>query len=133
MDYTAGAFADTVLNSDSIELRLRDMCVLVAVAHREIAGTVGFCVRGGEGHIRGMAVLPVWQGTALAAALLEAAENGLRKSGCARVTLHTTEPLQRAIRFYEKHGYSASGEVSTFFDMRLYEYSKPLGNDAPMR
>jgi GNAT superfamily N-acetyltransferase len=129
-EYTAGAFADTVLDSESIERRLRDMCVLAAVADRQIVGTIGFCVNGAEGHLRGMAVLPAWQGTGLAAALLHAAENELRISGCAHVTLGTTEPLKRAIRFYETHGFLATGKVSNFFGMRLYEYSKSLDNDS---
>jgi GNAT superfamily N-acetyltransferase len=129
-EYTPGAFADTVLNSESIEHRLRDMCVLVAVAERRVVGTIGFCVHGAEGHLRGMAVLPAWQGTGVAASLLNAAEKELRKCGCANATLDTTEPLKRAIRFYETHGFSASGKVSNFFGMRLYEYSKALHNDS---
>jgi len=34
--------------------------------------------------------------------------------------------LQRAIRFYTKHGFSPSGRVTDFFGMRLYEYVKLL-------
>ena len=74
----------------------------------------------------GMAVAPGWQGSGVAAALLEAAEDQLRQAGCTRVTLDTTEPLQRAIRFYTRHGYAATGHVTDFFGMRLYEYAKPL-------
>lgn len=129
-EYTAGAFADTVLNSESIERRLRDMCVLVAEADRQIVGTIGFCVNGAEGHLRGMAVLPAWQGTGLAAALLRAAEKELQKSGCAHATLDTSEPLKRAIRFYEMRGFSATGKVTEFFGMQLHEYAKLLCNDS---
>ena len=74
-----------------------------------------------------MAVLPAWQGAGVAALLLDAAERELRAQHCSRVTLDTTEPLQRATRFYEKHGYRASGRVSDFFGMPLYEYAKVLG------
>lgn len=129
--YTAGAFADTVLDSDTIQHRLREMCVFVAASEGTIVGTIGCSVHatdsdGAEGHLRGMAVLPEWQGTEVASALLQAAEVELTKNGCTRVTLDTTEPLTRAIRFYERHGFSASGRVFDFFGMRLYEYSKKL-------
>jgi ribosomal protein S18 acetylase RimI-like enzyme len=71
-------------------------------------------------------VLPEWQGTGVAAALLRAAEDQLRESSCFYVTLNTTEPLQRAVRFYQRHGFSSTGEISDFFGMRLHEYSKSL-------
>jgi len=50
----------------------------------------------------------------------------LRLSGCVRITLDTTEPLERAMRFYEKNGYRRSGRVSDFFEMPLIEYQKTL-------
>ena len=43
-----------------------------------------------------------------------------------RITLDTTEPLQRAVRFYEKHGYVASRRTTDFFGMALHEYVKEL-------
>jgi ribosomal protein S18 acetylase RimI-like enzyme len=43
------------------------------------------------------------------------------------VTLDTTRPLQRAIRFYERHGYRQTGRVSDFYGMELIEYAKELG------
>ena len=92
-----------------------------------IVGTIG-CNRAhvDEGHIRGMAVLDDWQGRGVAQQLLEAAESELRTLGCRRMTLDTTEPLQRAISFYKKNGYQATGKVSDFFAMPLFEYAKDL-------
>lgn len=124
--YTPGAFADTVLDRETVRTRLREMSVFVAVVGIEIIGTIGCVSHGSEGHLRGMAVLPHRQGTGLATALLHAAEEDLARSGCTLVTLDTTEPLQRAIRFYESHGYAATGKVVDFFGMPLYEYSKLL-------
>jgi len=124
--YTPQAFADTVLDSETVQHRLREMQVLVAVSAGTIVGTIGFTVRGPEGHLRGMAVLPDWQGTGVAAALLQTVEAELLRVECQRVTLDTTQPLTRAIRFYERHGYSPSGRSSEFFGMILYEYVKPL-------
>ncbi|MGA7524040.1 MAG: GNAT family N-acetyltransferase [Acidobacteriaceae bacterium] len=124
--YTLEAFRDTVLCAETLEHRLQEMAILVIAAESRVVGTVGYQAHGAEGHLRGMAVLPEWQGTGAASMLLHDAERELRRLGCKCVTLDTTEPLQAAIRFYEKHGFRASGKIADFFGMRLYEYSKPL-------
>ena len=125
-EYTAGAYADTVLNSDGVRRRLQEMCLFVAVSDGAIVGTIGCMVNGSEGHLRGMAVLPHWQGTGVALALLQTAEGELKKNRCDCITLDTTAPLMRAVRFYSRNGYSASGRVADFFGMPLYEYRKLL-------
>jgi len=112
--YTPSAFADTVLDSVRVQTRLLDMCVFVAIADEKLVGTIGGQTHRAEGHIRGMAVLPEWQGKGVAAALLGAVEDELRRNGCQYVTLDTTEPLMRAMRFYEKHGYRATGRIADF-------------------
>ena len=38
----------------------------------------------------------------------------------------TTEPLRPAVRFYERNGYRASGRVTDFFGMPIFEYVKRL-------
>lgn len=124
---TAAGFADPVLSPQTLERRLETMCLFVASAGDEVVGTIGCrTVSPEEGHLRGMAVLPAWQGTPVARSLLEAAEVELRDRDCHKVTLDTTEPLQRAIHFYERSGYRATGQVADFFVMRLFEYSKSL-------
>ena len=142
--YPPAGFRDTILTPETIHHRLATMTVLVAVSESgQIVGTIGCNVvpqspddpiarspNVKEGHIRGMAVLPQCQGkqhgTGVAEELLRAAEGELRQLGCTRVTLDTTEPLQRAIRFYERNGYRASGKVGDFFGMPLFEYVKQL-------
>ena len=86
-----------------------------------------FGPRAREGHLRGMAVLPEWQGRGVAEKLLQTAEQELASRQCARITLDTTEPLQRAMRFYQKHGYRPTGRITDFFGMPLHEYVKQLG------
>lgn len=126
--YTPQAFADTVLDAQTIRHRLTHMSVLVAVDRAgEIVGTVGYkVVDGEEGHLRGMAVLPDRMGTDVAQRLIETVEAALREQGCSRITLDTTEPLQRAMRFYERNGFRRSGVVQDFFGMPLVEYVKAL-------
>jgi GNAT superfamily N-acetyltransferase len=124
--YTPAAFADTVLAPESVHTRLRDMAVFVAVDEGgDIVGTIGCTmIDRAEGHLRGMAVLPDEQGRGVAQCLLEAAEDELRRQGCQRITLDTTEPLARAMRFYERNGFRRSGAVRDFFGMPLIEYVK---------
>src|SRR5439155_26711912 len=93
--YSPQGFRDTVLTPETLPARLEAMSVFVAVtARHQIIGTIG-CTpisgRENEGHIRGMAVHPDWQGQrGVAQSLLAAAEEHLGKQGCTRVTLDTT-------------------------------------------
>ncbi len=124
--YTAEAFNDTVLAADTVQERLALMTLFVAVTTEgKIVGTIG-CSRisEDEGHLRGMAVLDEWQGRGVASQLLEATESELRSQNCSRISLDTTEPLLRAMRFYEKNGYRRSGRIKDFFGMPLFEYIK---------
>jgi len=104
------------------------MALFVAAdAADNVIGTIGCgAIGGGEGHIRGMAILPEWHGRGIAEQMLRAAEEELGLQDCTRVTLDTTAPLKRAIKFYERNGYRATGKVQDFFGMQLYEYEKQL-------
>ena len=125
--YTPGAFRDTVPSREGVEDRMERMSVLVATtAAGEIVGTLAYAATGTEGHLRGMAVLPAFLGHGVAAQLLSSAERDLREAGCTHVTLDTTLPLQRAIRFYRNHGYAPTGAASDFYGMPLFEYRKDL-------
>jgi len=125
--YTPAAFADTVLDLSTLRARMQKMHVLVAVSDGQIVGTVaGSTGEGGEGHLRGMAVLPKFHGTGIASQLLRAIEQWLQSQGCTKVSLDTTLPLDKAMRFYDKHGYKRSGKEIDFFGMPLIEYIKSL-------
>lgn len=127
-NYTPGAFTDTVLTMDTLQQRLDTMCVFVAVrGSGEIAGTIGCqVINPDEGHIRGMAVHPAWQGFGLATQLLNAVESELRERKCSQISLDTTEPLLRAMRFYERNGFRRTGTIADFFGMPMFEYVKIL-------
>lgn len=126
--YTPDAYLDTVLTAETITQRLESMRVFVAVvADKQVIGTIACAMSDvAEGHLRGMAVQPRWQGRGVAEKLLRAAEAELATQHCFRIALDTTEPLQRAARFYEKHGYRRSGRTMDFFGMPLHEYVKDI-------
>ena len=124
--YTPAAFAETILTPETMQRRFQEMTVFVATEKSgEIIGTIACgVVNPEEGHIRGMAILPTAQGTSVAARLLTQAETHFREKNCTRISLDTTAPLKRAIRFYERSGFSPSGKVQDFFGIPLYEYIK---------
>jgi len=126
--YTHAAFADTILTPETIQRRLQEMTVFVETEKSGvIVGTIACgVVNPEEGHIRGMAILPAAQGSGIATGLLKHAEAHFRQSSCNRISLDTTAPLKRAIRFYERSGFSTSGKVQDFFGMPLYEYVKTI-------
>jgi ribosomal protein S18 acetylase RimI-like enzyme len=125
--YTPAAFEDTVPTPERVQARMRHMAIYVArTTGGDFIGTIASSIEGKEGHLRGMAVVPAWQGRSVADCLLRAAEQDLAAASCERVTLDTTAPLERAIRFYERNGFVPTGRVTDFFGMPLYEYAKTL-------
>ena len=127
--YTPPAYEDTIMNATTVRSRIEMMTVLVARDNTGgIVGTIGARQHGAEGHIRGMAVVPSMQGSGIADRLLGAIEQQLIAAGCTFVTLDTTAPLTRAIRFYERRGYTLAPGVSDFFGMKLYRYQKQLND-----
>lgn len=127
-EYTPEAYLDTVLTFETLGKRLSQMSVFVAISvSGQVIGTVACQVlQHGVGYLRGMAVRPECQGLGVSQQLLECAEAELARAGCRTITLNTTKPLKRAIRFYEKNGYRPTGNVRDFFGMPLFEYSKSL-------
>jgi GNAT superfamily N-acetyltransferase len=116
------------MTPDTLLQRLTTMTVLVAVdAQGKIVGTIGgAAISSSEGHLRGMAVPPEHHGRGIAQLLLEAIEKHLLAKGCTRISLDTTEPLHRVMRFYEKYNYRRTGKITDFFGMPLIECIKQL-------
>jgi len=127
-NYSKAAYEDTVLTRESFVRRLDEMAVFAAVDESgRVVGTIAWkVIDHTEGHLRGMAVRPECQARGIADQLLAYAEAELIKRKCSWITLDTTEPLERAMRFYERHGLRRSEEVRDFFGMPLIEYVKEV-------
>lgn len=125
--YSPEGFADTTLTPDTYRGRLRHSAILVGELGGRVVATIA-CSRLSpeEGHLRGMAVLPAFHGQGIAGRMLAAAEALIREWGCREVSLDTTQPLQRAIRFYETHDYVRTDKVADFYGMPLLEFKKTL-------
>lgn len=82
-----------------------------------------------EMHLLSIAVAPEERGTGAAEMLLDEAISKSREKGCLKVVLEVRVSNSRAIRFYEKHGftqvgrrkgyYSDSGEDALIFDKEI--------------
>src|SRR5262245_449446 len=132
--YTPAAFADTVLDPGRLSERMMKMNIFVAHESGGIVGTIAAAsVDAHEGHLRGMAVLPHRQHDGVGRRLLRRALDDLAVKGCRRVTLHTTEPLERAARFYESAGFFRTGRVQDFFGMPIREYAMSLDDRPAIR
>jgi N-acetylglutamate synthase-like GNAT family acetyltransferase len=126
--YSREGFNDTVLSEKAVLIRMKEMTIYVAVDNNNIIGTIGWQkISNKEGHIRGMAVHPKWQGkNSPAATLLKAVENDAISNECIFLTLDTTEVLKRAGNFYKKHGFKLTGKMGDFFGSKIYQYIKYL-------
>jgi GNAT superfamily N-acetyltransferase len=126
--FTPAGFIDAAPTVQEIRGRFASMSLFVAVVESgAIVGTIAWHPNSPEeGHIRGMAVLTEWQGKGVAQQLMSAAESEIRAHGCRRASLDTNDPLERAIRFYEKQGYRCTGKTIDSFQMSLIAFVKEL-------
>jgi len=127
--YSPEGFTNTVMSEKVALERLKKMTLFVAVIqNHEIIGTVGWKrISEKEGHIRGMAVHPKFQGkNSPAADLLKEVENDALSQGCTFLTLDTTEILKIAQNFYKKHGFKETGRTGDFFGSTIYEFKKEI-------
>jgi ribosomal protein S18 acetylase RimI-like enzyme len=124
--YNKAGYADTTLNSETVLRRLMETTIYVAVNEKgEVVGTVSWSrTRPGEGHLRGMAVRPEYQGSDVAGRLIDRVEADIRDSGCRLASLETMDFLKRSIHFYEKRGYRRTGQIKDFFGQPAHEFIK---------
>ena len=127
--YSPEGFSDTILSENTAKTRIKEMNVYVAInQYGKIIGTIGWQkMSKEEGHIRGMGVIPKWQGKeGPAKLLLKHVEEEAILEGCKILTLDTTEVLKRAQRFYKKNSFRESGKTGDFFGSLIYEFVKNL-------
>lgn len=82
---------------------------LVARDGDVILGTAALARRDGYGEVKSMFTAPEARGKGVAGALLHAVEDQARHRGLASLRLETAEPLDAAIRLYQRHGFLRRG------------------------
>jgi GNAT superfamily N-acetyltransferase len=116
-DAFGATYAESSTWSDARwEAAARDWNVYLA----EIDGRVVGMASGGDAGDRpggswlfGMYVSPVARGTGAAGALVEAVSDWARSRGSGELFLRVTETMDRARAFYQKMGFTETGEVVT--------------------
>ena len=80
----------------------------------------------GEGHLRGMAVVPECREPESRIRYLLVQSPELTEGNCSHIKFDTAEPLERAMHVYERQGYRRSAKVGNFFGMPLIEFVNGL-------
>ena len=125
--YTAEAFAATTPAAEQMRGRMDEGPVWVAVRDDVVVGTVSVVPRGESLYVRGMAVLPAARGRRLGEALLSQVEEFASAHGYGRLRLSTTPFLSRAIRLYERAGFTRSDDgPHELFGTPLFTMEKAL-------
>ena len=104
---------------------------IVVLSGENVIGYISSWYGYEEMHILSIAVAPEERGGGAAEMLLEEAIRKSREKGCLKVVLEVRVSNGRAVRFYEKHGftqvgsrkgyYSDSGEDALIFNMEIGE------------
>jgi uncharacterized protein len=103
--YSEGGYRATVVSASTVEARLEEGPVWVAVRDRQVIGTLSAVPTGSTLHLRGMAVVPEARGLGVGDLLINRATEWALPTGFDRLSLDTTPFLAAARRLYERHGF----------------------------
>ena len=126
--YTPEAFLDTVLTPETLAIRGGLPCGEGALRHPPKPCKRWFRRLRRTCPLQPRPTSPIGggKGSGVSTCLLERAEDELRKAGCGIVTLDTTEPLNRASRFYERNvGFGALGKLDASLGCRYLNTANP--------
>ena len=124
--YTPEAFVATVQPESGILRRIEEGPLWVVENDHEIIGTVSAVRSDDSIFVRGMAVSPEARGQKIGSALLKLTENYACEEGFDRMSLYTTPFLLGAIRLYQSHGFTFTGEKATPHGTELLRMIKVL-------
>ena len=127
--YTESAFNATVISTDEITKRIKntEFCVLVALFKNKITGTASLHQRNKKSlHINTMAVDPRYQNKGIGLQLLQYISDVAKQKNLQQLSLETSKPLEKAIKFYKKFGFKKTGKIRDYFGIEIFEMIKPL-------
>jgi GNAT superfamily N-acetyltransferase len=115
-----------------------DAWILMALEGDEIVGVVSLAMRTaadpdppepGTVYLWQMFVTPAWQGTGLAQALMDLAVKEAGERGYDRMTLWAAAGAKQACRFYEREGWTRTGEEQpdSGSALPLVQYERAVG------
>jgi uncharacterized damage-inducible protein DinB/GNAT superfamily N-acetyltransferase len=123
--YTPDGYHATTPDRDEVQRRFTDGPVWIAEHDGAVAGTVSAVVRPDGVYIRGMAVSPTVRGRGVGRLLLNQVEQFALSQQRAKLYLSTAPFLSRAIRLYERAGYTrTSAPPYELFGTALFTMEK---------
>lgn len=132
--YSDQAFAATTPTSEQVAIRMSEGPIWVALLEDVIIGTVSAVSKNEGLYVRGMAITPEARGKSVGNLLLESVERYARSCGYRHLTLSTTPFLARAIRLYERWGFTRSGEgPHDLYGTPLFTMVKKIAGDKAER
>lgn len=128
-NYTDGAFQATTLSPLVIYNRLlgKKYDVFVILTNNIIVGTVSITRKDQDDlYIRSMAVHPDYQKRGIGFFIIKKIIEIAEKYNIKIISLDTSKPLKKAIKFYKKAGFEFSGLKQDFYGVKIYEMIKKL-------
>lgn len=126
-DYTEEAYNATVISPDEIEERMNEKQteMLVIIYHNKIVGTATITMKqNNELYIRSMAVRPHIQRKGIGSLILDEIDRRAQQKNCTIISLECYEPLTKAIKLYEKHGFRKTGKTRSYHGITIFEMKK---------
>jgi 2-phosphosulfolactate phosphatase len=103
---------NSTLSDIERKLRVQRDLFLVASQQGRVVGSVMAGFDGHRGWVYYLATLPDLRGRGIGRALMEAAEQALRRRGCTKLNLQVRDTNLAVITFYEKLGYAVEERAS---------------------
>lgn len=125
--YTNDALNATVLTPKVIKDRLlnKKYEIFVVLINEQIVGTVCLSMKGQDQlYIRSMAVHPDYQKRGVGLFILKKINELAIRKNIKTISLDTSKPLKRAIKFYKNFGFKFTGTIKNFYGEEIYEMKK---------
>lgn len=126
--FTEDGFYSTVLSPEEIENRIKQIFfkVFVVTMEKRIVGTVTVIPQNDRYYLRSMAVEPNYQNTGIGSFILENIYRIAKNDNIKKVSLESFKPLEKAVRFYKKHGFEKTGITKDLYGIEIFEMIKIL-------
>lgn len=103
------------LSLPGADCAVAEACASSKGARTKVAGFVVTISRARHGHIITIDLLETHRRTGIGSALLQHAEEQMRKRGVKEVWLETATNNEAAIAFWKKHGYRTHGRLANYY------------------
>ena len=131
LNYTNGAYYATVLTPLDIKNRIlgNKYDIYVVTMDKKIIGTFSLLKKGNDIlHTRTMAVHPDYQGKGFGLFILRKIYMLAKKNNYKFISLDTSKPLKRAIKFYKNFGFEFTGKNKDFHGVKIFEMIKEIND-----